>query len=413
MTAVRRYLSELFADSPAVGVGYWFFVGHVLAIFGIALSNAFLGLALLFVLIAWRRLPWRHLSLEATDRLSLNRPLALTAIVFVVSVVTSYDIETSAAELPNLFTLTTLPLAWLLVRGESEVRRIYDLLLILMAVWSLYGIGQYLFTDYGPLLNRIPGPFPHYMTFSGVLLLGDCLLLARLVTNGGRRSLLWLSFALVNVTLILTLTRSAWIAAGIVLTAALWIRFRRLFVLYLGALIVLAAISAVAAPQHWQRFRSIVDVNNPSNYDRLCMLYAGSLMVEERPLFGIGPEMVARLYPIYRHPTAPRARVAHLHSTFVQLAAETGLVSLFAYLWLMGAGLLAAIRALRRDGGLTSDRADLYLGVILALVAFNVAGLFEANWRDTEVQRVVLFLLAVPFCVGLQKEGSEAVSESP
>jgi hypothetical protein len=36
---------------------------------------------------------------------------------------------------------------------------------------------------------------------------------------------------------------------------------------------------------------------------------------------------------------------------------------------------------------------------MIAIVAFNFSGLFEANWRDTEVQTLMLFLLAVPFCL--------------
>ena len=50
---------------------------------------------------------------------------------------------------------------------------------------------------------------------------------------------------------------------------------------------------------------SITDLKDLSNYDRLCMLEAGMTMVKERPLFGLGPEMVERRYPIYRSPTAP------------------------------------------------------------------------------------------------------------
>ncbi len=42
----------------------------------------------------------------------------------------------------------------------------------------------------------------------------------------------------------------------------------------------------------------------------------------------------------------------------------------------MGLALAAAWRRLRREGGIRGPRADLHLGVLLALVAFNVAGLF-------------------------------------
>jgi O-antigen ligase len=83
----------------------------------------------------------------------------------------------------------------------------------------------------------------------------------------------------------------------------------------------------------------------------------------------------------------------------LQLAAERGLLSVVAYIWLMVAAFLMAYRAYRDDGGLRGGRADLYLGVMLSLIALNIAGVFEANWRDTEIQRWVLFLLAVPVCV--------------
>ena len=45
--------------------------------------------------------------------------------------------------------------------------------------------------------------------------------------------------------------------------------------------------------------------------------------------------------------------------------------------------------------------------MILALFAFNVAGLFENNWGDTEVQRPVLFLLALPFCLAAGEKRPE------
>ncbi len=116
-------------------------------------------------------------------------------------------------------------------------------------------------------------------------------------------------------------------------------------------------------------------------------------------MFGIGPEMVRARYPIYRHPTAPRQWAAHLHNSFLQIGAETGLPALAAYLWLMGATVILAYRRFRAEGGWRGARADLYMGAILVLVAFNLAGLFEDNWSDTEVQRLVLFVLAVPFCL--------------
>jgi hypothetical protein len=49
--------------------------------------------------------------------------------------------------------------------------------------------------------------------------------------------------------------------------------------------------------------------------------------------------------------------------------------------------------------------------VLLALLAFNVAGLFEANWRDTEVQRLLLFVLAMPFILERSRPSEDPVPE--
>ncbi len=162
-------------------------------------------------------------------------------------------------------------------------------------------------------------------------------------------------------------------------------------------------------PASWSaRISSIGDLRDPSNYDRVCMLEAGLFMIDEHPLFGLGPGMVRERYPIYRHPTAPRYAVAHLHNSFVQLAAERGLLSLAAYAWLMAVSFIWAWRRFRRNGGVLGPEADLDLGALMVLVGFNVAGLFEANWRDTEVQRLVLFVLAMPFCAGDGREVESA-----
>ena len=405
-------------------LGFWCFAGHVLAVWAIALSNACLGLAGLWAVWFRRRLRWSWRSTAA-----LVVPLGVYAVFYAISILTSLEPETSARELKSLLGLATLPLAILLVRGAGAVRRIFDLLILMMVALAIYGIGQYFLTDYGPLDRRIPGPFSHYMTFSGVLLLGFFLLLGRIACRRGwRRPWNWLALGAITTTLVLTLTRGAWVAAIVSFVIVLMLRARRLVPVYLVALSIFGVLVLSFGPETWrQRISSITDPRDESNYDRLSMLQAGMFMVSERPLFGIGPGMVEQRYPIYRHPTAPRVQVKHLHNSFLQIAAERGLLSLAAYLWLMVAGLRLSYRGYRDGGGGASRQrrakgmsrqrraqepasADLYLGVLLVLVGFNLAGLFEANWRDSEIQRLVLFLLAVPLC--LSPDRSELLLES-
>lgn len=377
--------------------GFWLYAFHLFTVFGIALSNILLGLAVLTCPWTCRRQtpPWRR-----------ARPLLLAVGLYVllllVAIAASYEPATSLVALSEIFSFSTLVLALLLVRREVDVRRVIDGLILVAFLVAAVGLVQYM-AGHSDLDQRIRGPFSHYMTFSGVLLLCDLLLAAQMAFGQGWRSpWRWLALVTINVALLGSYTRSAWVGLLVALTVLLMIRAPRWLAAYLPAFLLFVLLAPVPV---LHRAGSIVDLRDISNYDRLCMAEAALYMVAERPLFGLGPELVERRYSIYRHPTAPRLTVPHLHNSYLQLAAERGLLSLGAYLLLMGVTLWKAYQRLRREGGLRNPRADLYLGVLLALLAFNVAGLFEHNWGDTEVQRVVLFLLAIPFALTRLKRG--------
>jgi O-antigen ligase len=371
--------------------GYWLFASHLLAVFSIAASNVLL--AVTFVSLPWtvrlRRTAWKPLA-----------PLLISLggyVLFLLgSTLASYDPWTSLSGLREVFTLSALLLAPLLVRGERAVRRLVDFLIAVAAVLACAGLAQYLI-GYGGIDQRIRGPFSHYMTFAGFLLIVDLLLIASMLSGGRWRSLWrWAALAAINIALLGSLTRNAWVGLAVTLTILALARARRLLLAYAPLLLLFILLAPVPI---LHRAFSIFDLQDTSNYDRLCMLDAGLAMIAERPLFGLGPEMIERRYPIYRPPTAPRYSVPHLHNNLLQLAAERGLPALSSYLALTAASLWLAWRRYRSEGGAAGPRADLYLGVLLALLAFNVAGLFENNWGDTEVQRPLLFVLAIPFCL--------------
>lgn len=400
---------------------YRLYAGHLFTLFGLALSNAFAALTVLAAPWALRHRRRRQHRALAPPRESwpLLTALGLYALTLFAAIAASYDPRASLGAGGEVFTLLTLVLGLYLVRGERQARWVVDGVTVVAALVASAGLVQ-LLGDYGAIDRRIRGPFSHWMTFSGFLLLCDLLLVARLVCGprpapgsgwrGWRRWAAlwrWPAVAAINLALLGSLTRNAWVALFAALTVLVVLRAPRALAAYAPVallFIVLAPVPLLA------RAVSILDLRSPSNYDRLCMVDAGLKMVAERPLFGLGPGQVRQRYAIYRPPSGLRFWVPHLHNSFLELAAERGLPALAAYLAMMAASLAAAWRGFAREGRFAGPRADLYLGALLALLAFNVAGLFEYNWGDTEVQRLALFVMALPLCAATPAAGGAGVT---
>jgi len=394
---------EIFPNDRGLPVASLFFVAHLLFGWAIGLSNVLLGLALLALLLPRGPLPRLSPAARPASRLAIAYLLLLGA-----AIAASISPTLSLRDASELFSFATFFLALLLLRSEARVRWLIDALLLVGAALAVWGLAQSLW-GYGELDRRIRGPYSHYMTFSGVLLMLDLLLVARLLerprapdARGVSRWLdrpwvAWTILLLVTSALFASLTRGAWVA---LVVALLWVVGRRRPKLLALAPAVAVAFVVVAPVPVVARLLSIADPTDPSNYDRLCMAEAGLRMVGERPLLGVGPSQVRRIYPIYRHPTAPRVDTPHLHNAFLQIAAERGIPALSVLVAMILAALVAAERGLRQGG----RALDLHLGIQGALVAFSVAALFENNWGDTEVQRLALFLLAAPYCLAAESE---------
>jgi putative inorganic carbon (HCO3(-)) transporter len=144
------------------------------------------------------------------------------------------------------------------------------------------------------------------------------------------------------------------------------------------------------------------------------MIKSGVHMVKDHPLFGVGMNIVPRVYPQYRSPDAVDpanthgvATRAHLHNVPIQLAAERGLPALLAWLWFV----VIAGRDLFRQLSRGPAKAVAGAGAA-ALVAMVTAGLFEHNFGDSEFLTLFLGIITLPYAAAAGAKTDQALGTS-
>jgi O-antigen ligase len=85
-----------------------------------------------------------------------------------------------------------------------------------------------------------------------------------------------------------------------------------------------------------------------------------------------------------------------MHSNFVQLAVDTGVLGLSAWLaiWVCFFRLLYQKFSKQKDD---PSRQWILWGSMAPAIAFLAGGCFESNYYDSEVAMVLFFMMALPF----------------
>ena len=128
-----------------------------------------------------------------------------------------------------------------------------------------------------------------------------------------------------------------------------------------------------------------------SNRDRVAMIRSGIRIVKDRPLTGVGPDMLIQVYPVYRDSDAVNQLNPHLHNVPLQIAAERGLPALAIWLWFV----VTLIARLHR--GCEKSMPFLPNAGIACVAAMLAAGMFEHNFGDSEFLMLFLLVVTLPY----------------
>jgi O-antigen ligase len=361
----------------------------------IAAANILLGLSAVL---------WLAIVILNRERIEVPRmfwPLAAYAAITLVSTLFSVDPSVSFRDDKQLLLFAIVPIAYRLFRGPRALTAA-DVVIAVGAISAAIGVVQGLILKFPEAGLRTTGVLSMYMTYSGELMLIACVVAARAMFHHGDRTWSVIVLPVLLAALATTLTRSAWVGACAGIGWLLIVK--RDFRLFAVVAVAAAAFFAFAPSHITERLFSIFELKArtaqsasqtasvESNRDRIAMVKAGLRIIQDRPLTGVGPDMIIQVYPGYRDPTAVNQLASHLHNVPMQIAAERGLPALAIWLWFVVA-LLRDLFRLRR----TPLHEFLPTAAIACVVAMLAAGLFEYNFGDSEFLMLFLILVTLPF----------------
>jgi len=358
--------------------------------FSIAVSHIFLAAAAL-VYLYWKiRHNWKL----------PNLPILVPAMAFAYCTLLSAAFSIHPAESfiysKDLAMFIILPIFFDMVRNLDDVKVIYGILILAGVISAAYGLYQFFNPDTELVHDRLRGFMGHWMTFSGLLMILNVLLLSHLLFSKEHPRWFYPAFGLLSVTLLLSLTRNVWLgflAAAFVLIAMRKVRW--VIAMPIVLIIVFLASVLIFPDKVASRMESIFNPNETSNKDRILMVRSGWEIIKDYPITGVGTGMIGQVYPRYRASESVFRNHQHLHNNLVQLAAENGIITLIAWLWLITRVLLDLVHWKRKV--MNPEEQFMINGTIGIVISLFVAGMFEYNFGDTEIKMLFLTLITLPY----------------
>jgi O-antigen ligase len=308
--------------------------------------------------------------------------------------------------LRNLKVVRWLFLTW---AGCGAITALRGCVQFAAKVQEAHRLGQSFYDYY--VVERITGFTSNWNTYSAEEMFALIMVAALLLfAPRARHKWVWaLCGILIALAVVLGETRGIWIASAV--AAVYLVFFWRRWVCALIPVAILLVYLVSPAPVQ-QRFNSIVHPNGiDSNRFREIAWSAGFAMIEKHPLLGIGPDGPKFHFKEYVPPevwaTRPAGFYEHMHNVYLQLAADRGIPTMLAMLWILIQMPIDFWRGLRALPPGPSVRRFLLHGAVAVVLAVMVEGFVEYNLGDSEVLTMFLVATACGY-LALEKDVADA-----
>ena len=261
------------------------------------------------------------------------------------------------------------------------------------------------------------GNFTHHLTFGGVLLLCFPLFVSLSFCRELPEKTRWYYMGgsiAIFVAILASLARSIWLGS----IAALFIFCFRLpkkwFILLIcfgiGILSVMLwqytlndrklNAEATGVGLIWKRLESGFVIKY--NQDRFLLWQTAWHAIKDHPWLGIGLNNDSKVMPRYRKPIIVKtghqffnSAGAGVHNIYLQTWLNLGIFGLLSYLLVWGLFFREVWPTLRKNNSPLGYHQSIIWGGFSGIFGFLIAGIFENNFRDSEVQTVLFMILAL------------------
>ncbi len=342
----------------------------------------------------------RSFKIEGTP---LNRPLAVYLVFAVLSIFFSRFPETSVRGFFRK-TLEYVAIYFVIVetvKTRRDLKIVVNAILFSCILIAVDGMWQYFsgrdFIRAYPLwsMSRMKASFKYPTGFGAWLItvLPLCLSLAIFNTKEKlyRPAGILLS-VLLSACLVLSLTRAAWLAFIPALIFLVWKRgdaAKKILLISLAVMIL--AVGFVTLSGHGEKL-ALYTIRSQAVVHRLDLTKMAWSMFIERPLLGHGLNTFMSIYEMYAG-SFDYGGISYAHNCYLQIAVETGIFSLFAFLWMVAALFISSLKDVnkRKEGFVRAAQ----IGLTGGLLAYLVQSAMETNMYALQLAMLFYFMLGL------------------
>ena len=342
----------------------------------------------------------------------LNIPILLYLTTQIISVIFSPFKVHSLLALKEEWLLLLFFLLVNNVREEGKIKKLVTILIMVSCIVGLYAVWQHysgmdlyrhkLLEPKGGVFISL-GLFDHHLTFGGCYML--VFLLAAVIAlsyqrEGIRRILDIISPVILGLSLIFSYARSAWLGAVAGMLTLGFLQGKKFALLFTLGVVVLCLAVFVIEPTSWDRIKEISLSKDKAESTRIRLWQTSLNMIKDKPIWGIGLGNFGQFFNQYKV-EGGYDNYSHPHNDFLNVAVNSGLLGLIAYLYLWAVFIYTTLKAVLKNRRIGLIYTVQISGVV-TIVAFLFASLFQCYYTDAEVNMLVMFLLGITTVANLK-----------